>query len=65
MDGSVDGCFDGGVDGTADDCLDGCADGLAVQISPLVHEFLAASGHSEILQQLNEVAPENIKSKSV
>merc|ERR1740136_216749 len=65
MDGSVDGCFDGGVDGTADDCLDGCADGLAVQISTLVHEFLFASSHSKRLQQLNEVAPENIFPKSV
>merc|ERR1740124_1590217 len=59
--GLRDGCMDGGVDGTADDCLDGCADGLAVQI----HEFLAACSHFKRLQQLNEVAPENIKSKSV
>jgi len=64
-DGCLDGCADGGVDGTADGCLDGCADGLAVQISPLVHVFFAVSGHSEILQQLNKVARENIESKSV
>merc|ERR1740124_1140502 len=50
MDESVDGCFDGG---------------LVVQISPLVHEFLAACSHFKRLQQLNEVAPENIKRKSV
>mmetsp|Transcript_17462 Transcript_17462/g.17664 ORF Transcript_17462/g.17664 Transcript_17462/m.17664 type:complete len:82 (-) Transcript_17462:42-287(-) len=61
MDGKIVNCLDGGVDGTADGCLDGCADDLAVQIAaPLVHEFLAACGHSERLQQLNEVAPENI-----
>jgi len=60
----LDGCLDGGGDGTADCCLDGCTDGLAVQIAPLVHEYsLATSGHSEILQQLNEVAPSNIPPK--
>jgi len=64
-DGCLDSCADGGVDGTADGCLDGCADGLAVQISPLVHVFFAVSGHSEILQQLNKVAPLNIESKSI
>jgi len=64
-DGCLDSCADGGVDGTAYGCLDGCADGLVVQSAILGHEFLAASGHSEILQQLNEVAPSNIDPKSV
>jgi len=51
-------------DGCVDESVDGCFDGgLVVQISPLVHEFLASCSHSKRLQQLNEVAPENIKSK--
>jgi len=63
LDGGVDGCLDGGVDGSADGCLESCADGLAGQIAPLIHEFLAACNHSERLQQLNEMAPENIEAK--